>query len=219
MVLPCGIVNGALLAGLPALGQRLGTAGVSTISGGLTIALGLLLGQAPVLGNSLLPEVGFPSPEPVASSGGTDFSPPLGTADDYLPEASSPEASYLLLKLSERTLYLYHQQTLLSTYPVAVGREGWETPTGQFTIFQMQQNPTWEHPFTGELVPPGDDNPLGHRWLGFWNDGTNSIGFHGTPDESSIGRAVSHGCVRLRNQDVIALYEQVALGTPVYVVP
>jgi L,D-transpeptidase ErfK/SrfK len=102
---------------------------------------------------------------------------------------------------------------------VAVGRTGWETPTGRFSIFEMQQNPAWQHPFTGEVVPPGGNNPLGQRWLGFWSDGTNSIGFHGTPQESSIGQAISHGCVRLRNQDVVELYEKVALGTPVYVVP
>ena len=143
----------------------------------------------------------------------------MGTADDYLPEVRALADVYLLLILSERTLYLYDQETLLSTFPVAVGREGWETPVGQFAIFQMQQDPTWEHPFTGKLVPPGDNNPLGRRWLGFWSDGTNSIGFHGTPDESSIGHAISHGCVRLRNQDVIALYDQVDLGTPVHVVP
>jgi L,D-transpeptidase ErfK/SrfK len=147
------------------------------------------------------------------------FTPPLGSAADYLPEVQIPENIYLLLKLSERTLYLYDHQNLVKSYPVAVGRTGWETPTGRFSIFEMQQNPAWQHPFTGEVVPPGGNNPLGQRWLGFWSDGTNSIGFHGTPQESSIGQAISHGCVRLRNQDVVELYEKVALGTPVYVVP
>lgn len=146
------------------------------------------------------------------------FSPPLGIAADYLPTSAIAD-TYLLLRLSERTLYLYSHETVLNKFPVAVGRDGWETPTGRFTVFEMQQNPVWEHPFTGELIPPGDNNPLGHRWIGFWSDGTNAIGFHGTPQESSIGQAVSHGCVRLYNQDVVTLYNQVAIGTPVYVMP
>jgi L,D-transpeptidase ErfK/SrfK len=147
------------------------------------------------------------------------FSPPLGPAAAYLPQGNALETTHLLLKLSERTLYLYAGDTVLNRYPVAIGREGWETPTGQFTIFQMQQDPIWEHPFTGDLVPPGQHNPLGQRWLGFWSDGTNAIGFHGTPDEDSIGQAASHGCVRLYNHDVVDLFAQVALGTRVYVVP
>lgn len=147
------------------------------------------------------------------------FSPHLGSARDHLPQIRTVEDTYLLLNLSERTLYLYHRDTELKSYPVAVGREGWETPTGRFAIFQMQQNPVWEHPFTGEHIPPGANNPLGQRWLGFWSDGTNSIGFHGTPDEESIGHAISHGCVRLYNQDIIELYEHVDVGTLVHVVP
>ena len=158
----------------------------------------------------------FPSNSPSFSHA---FVPPLGTASDYLPRPQIIAATYLLLSLSERTLYLYRQDTLLTTYSVAIGRQGWETPTGRFEIFQMQEDPTWEHPFTGELVPPGEANPLGRRWLAFWSDGTNAIGFHGTPDDASIGRAISHGCVRLHNHDVIELYDRVAVGTPVYVIP
>ncbi|WP_448572469.1 L,D-transpeptidase, partial [Trichothermofontia sp.] len=67
------------------------------------------------------------------------------------------------------------------------------------------------------VIPPGPDNPLGPRWIGFWTDGKNFIGFHGTPNESLIGQAVSHGCVRMRNQDIQALYAQVEMGTPVVV--
>jgi lipoprotein-anchoring transpeptidase ErfK/SrfK len=57
------------------------------------------------------------------------------------------------------------------------------------------------------------------RWIGFWTDGTDHIGFHGTPTLSSIGKAASHGCVRMRNEDVVALFEQVQMGTPVVVEP
>ncbi|MEL6853973.1 MAG: L,D-transpeptidase [Cyanobacteria bacterium J06607_13] len=135
---------------------------------------------------------------------------------------SSSRVSHQLsleLRLSERRLLVFRGEMLVANYEVAVGREGWNTPTGTFSVFQKQVEPAWEHPFTGEVVPPGPDNPLGTRWIGFWSDGQNSIGFHGTPDESVIGSAVSHGCVRMRNEDVLALYEQVALDTPVRVVP
>ncbi|MDB9528879.1 L,D-transpeptidase [Oscillatoria sp. CS-180] len=136
----------------------------------------------------------------------------------YLPEPSQ-QISRLVLRLSERRLYAYQGDREIATYPVAVGRDDWETPVGEFTVFQLQQHPAWEHPMTGEIVPPGPDNPLGSRWIGFWTDGTNAIGFHGTPHEHLIGEAVSHGCVRLRNADVIELYERVGLGTQVVVLP
>lgn len=136
----------------------------------------------------------------------------------FLPVLSS-QVSRLVLRLSERRLYAYRGDREVATYPVAVGRTDWETPTGEFRVFQRQQNPAWEHPFTGAIISPGPDNPLGARWLGFWTDGTNAIGFHGTPNENLIGEAVSHGCVRMRNADVIELYDRVELGTPVIVLP
>ncbi|MEM6520300.1 MAG: L,D-transpeptidase [Cyanobacteria bacterium P01_C01_bin.70] len=138
--------------------------------------------------------------------------------EPFLPVASQ-QISLLVLKLSERRLYGYQGDRLVATYPVAVGRDEWETPTGEFTVFQRQQHPAWEHPFTGEIVPPGSDNPLGARWIGFWTDGVNAIGFHGTPDGHLIGQAVSHGCVRLHDADVIELYGRVRLGTRVIVQP
>ena len=83
----------------------------------------------------------------------------------------------------------------------------------------MLRNPAWQHPFTGEVMPPGADNPLGSRWIGFWTDGTNFIGFHGTPNVESVGTPASHGCIRMYDQDVVKLFERVKIGTPVQVVP
>lgn len=125
----------------------------------------------------------------------------------------------LVIKLSERRVYLYQNETLLNSYPIAVGKDGWETPVGNHQIMQKIIQPAWQHPFTGEVIPPGPDNPLGERWIGFWTDGKNYIGFHGTPDEHTVGTAASHGCIRMLNQDVLKLFEQVAIGTPVSVVP
>lgn len=126
---------------------------------------------------------------------------------------------HLVIKLSDRRVYLYHNRELEVSYPIAVGKAGWETPTGNYKVMDMEPSPVWEHPWTGEVILEGPKNPLGARWIGFWTDGVNSIGFHGTPAEELVGQAVSHGCVRMRNKDVIALYEQVKVGTPVTVKP
>jgi L,D-transpeptidase ErfK/SrfK len=81
----------------------------------------------------------------------------------------------------------------------------------------MQKYPYWEHPFTGEIVPPGTDSSLDERWIGFSTKGRSYIGFHDTSTRNSIGWAVSHGCVRMFNEDVRQLYEMVELRTPVVV--
>ena len=125
----------------------------------------------------------------------------------------------LVIELSKRRVYVYQKNQILTSYPIAIGKVGWETPTGNFQIMQKLSHPTWKHPLTGEIVPPGPNNPLGDRWISFWTDGTNYIGFHGTPDEELIGQAVSHGCIRMRNQDVRVLFDQVFVGTPVVVKP
>lgn len=127
--------------------------------------------------------------------------------------------THLVVDLSDRKVSIYRSQKLQASYPVAIGQAGWETPTGKFQITQMQTDPAWQHPITDQLIPSGPDSPLGARWIGFWSDGHNQIGFHGTNQEDLIGQAVSHGCVRMRNQDIVALYQQVAEGTPVIVQP
>jgi L,D-transpeptidase ErfK/SrfK len=141
------------------------------------------------------------------------YLPPI---QPVLPEVSETR---LVLRLSERMVYVYQGNSLKVRYPVAVGREGWETPTGQFKVTSMVKNPGWTNPFTGEVMTPGSDSPLGERWIQFWTDGENAIGFHGTPSRESVGRAASHGCVRMYNEDVRELYALVLVGTPVTVEP
>lgn len=67
-------------------------------------------------------------------------------------------------------------------------------------------------------MSPGKNNPMGSRWIGFFKDKRGEIGFHGTQNIGSLGKAVSHGCLRMREQDVQALYKQVDVGTEVQVV-
>ncbi|MDJ0704318.1 MAG: L,D-transpeptidase [Leptolyngbyaceae cyanobacterium MO_188.B28] len=125
----------------------------------------------------------------------------------------------LVVSLQSRQLKVYQKDEVILSFSVAVGQDEWQTPLGQFRITQMEKEPVWRHPITGEVIESGPDNPLGVRWIGFWSDGKNQIGFHGTNQEDSIGQAVSHGCIRLRNQDILDLYDQVGIGVPVMVTP
>lgn len=129
---------------------------------------------------------------------------------------ASPQKK-VVVDLSDRRAYVYRQNTVIASYPIGVGKTGWETPTGTFEVMHMQKYPAWQHPITGKIFAAGPSSPLGERWIGFWSDGHNEIGFHGTPDSSLVGSPVSHGCLRMRNADVRLLYEQVKLGLPVQV--
>jgi lipoprotein-anchoring transpeptidase ErfK/SrfK len=130
---------------------------------------------------------------------------------------NSPAGTEVVVNLSDRRTYVYKGGEVIASYPIAIGKEGWETPTGTFRVTNMQPYPIWQHPITGKVFPSGPDSPLGARWIGFWSDGRNEIGFHGTPDIHLLGSAISHGCLRMRNEDVRLLYEQVEVGTLVSV--
>lgn len=126
----------------------------------------------------------------------------------------------LEISLSRRRVGVFKGKSLIKSYPIAVGRPGWETPLGTYQVRQMLRNPTWIHPLKkGISIPGGDpENPLGRFWIGFWTDGKNWIGFHGTPNPRSVGTAASHGCIRMYNKDVEELFQKVSLGTEVKVV-
>ncbi len=132
-------------------------------------------------------------------------------------EATKILANRLIIRLTEKRVYAYHDDRIIASYPVAIGKKGWETPKGNFQVTQMVRNPVWQSPWTGKIVPPGEHNPLGERWIGFVNKGKNVIGFHGTKNENSLGKAASHGCIRMRNEDIKKLFDIVAIGTQVTV--
>ena len=132
---------------------------------------------------------------------------------------------HLVLKLGERRLYVMEAQGPVESFPVAVGSPEYRTPIGRFQVDHMRMNPSfttfdWKDPskVTG-VLPPGPDNPLGLRWIGFTSFHGWDIGFHGTPHPELLGQAVTHGCVRLHNRDVVALYDRVRVGTTVIVQP
>jgi lipoprotein-anchoring transpeptidase ErfK/SrfK len=134
-----------------------------------------------------------------------------------MPGTNITKNTEVVVDLGDRRTYVRKNNTVIASYPIAIGKEGWETPTGSFQVIQMQKNPSWRHPITGQVFPSGKDSPLGERWISFWSDGKNQIGFHGTPDHEVIGTAISHGCLRMRNADVVLLYKQIAMGTTVVV--
>lgn len=125
----------------------------------------------------------------------------------------------IVIRLQSRRLEFYEGKTLVKSYDIAVGQADWETPVGHFAVLDMRRNPLWKHPITGEAVSTGPDNPLGTRWIGFAYDDGYHIGIHGTNQEELVGQAVSHGCVRMRESDIQAVFEEIAIGTPITVSP
>jgi len=138
--------------------------------------------------------------------------------------AASGDGVYLLLKLRERRLYLMEGAGRPArSFPVAVGRKEWETPVGRFEVTEKIVDPPFVRFDYSDpdrvfgTMDPGPENPLGRRWIGFTSAYGWRIGFHGTPREELLGQAVSHGCVRMRNVDVVEVFDRVAVGTPVVV--
>ncbi len=130
--------------------------------------------------------------------------------------------AYIVVNRSEFRLRFYEHLKLARTYEIAVGMEGLETPAGLHHIEWEQTDPPWYVPkkawagkLAGTVVPPGPADPLKARFMSF--DG--GAGIHGIdPSEySSIGHDASHGCIRMRIPDVIALYAKSPVGTPVYI--
>lgn len=124
----------------------------------------------------------------------------------------------VLVKLKEKRVYVYKGDKIIAKYPIAIGKKGWETPTGEWQVLEKIKNPSWTSFKTGKVVSRRVENILGARWIGFWTNQEDVIGFHGTSNLKSIGTAASHGCVRMYNRDVKALYKMVKVGTNVNVV-
>jgi len=125
----------------------------------------------------------------------------------------------LEISRSERYLQVYFLGEPVKRYPVCVGA-GNNTPVGHFHIQNKAVWPPW-HAYWGEYMPGGSRrNPLGARWLGTTARGHATgrvIGIHGTNQPSSIGQRISGGCIRMYNKDAIELYNNIPLGTPVWI--
>jgi L,D-transpeptidase ErfK/SrfK len=123
---------------------------------------------------------------------------------------NAPERRHIVVSLTDRKLVLLEGDRVLRVFDVAVGKPSTPTPEGRFAIINRVSNPTWYSP--SGSVAPGNHNPLGSRWMGLSAKG---YGIHGTNVPSSIGKAASHGCVRMRKQDLEELFEMVTVGTTV----
>ena len=125
----------------------------------------------------------------------------------------------IVIRRGLNRLYLYDGMKLRRTFGVATGQSRYPTPLGKFEIIVKWRNPWWYPPQSdwakdAKPIPPGPGNPLGTRWMGISSP---AVGIHGTPDAASIGYSVSHGCIRMLIPEVEWLFNQVEIGTPVYI--
>lgn len=120
----------------------------------------------------------------------------------------------IVINLPSRMLELYSGDTLVKQYPVAIGKPSTPTPLGEFSILDKEVNPTWIPPVLGTPVASGPDNPLGYRWMRFFE----LYGIHGTNAPWSIGKVVSNGCIRMIEENVEELFPLVKYGTPVKII-
>jgi lipoprotein-anchoring transpeptidase ErfK/SrfK len=138
-------------------------------------------------------------------------------------QLASQYPAYIVVDRGSFQLRFYEHLHLAKTYEIAVGMEGLETPAGLHHVEWKEEDPPWLVPnkawagaLAGKTIPPGPEDPLKARFMSF--DG--GAGIHGiAPSEyGSIGHDASHGCVRMRIPDVIALYSRTPVGTPVYII-
>ena len=117
---------------------------------------------------------------------------------------------FILISIPDRQLALIDNGEVVKVYPVAVGKISTPSPEGDFTVTNRTVNPTYYH--EGKVIPPGKSNPLGTRWMGLSLKG---YGIHGTNAPKSIGKAASHGCIRMAKKDLEELFTLVKVGDAV----
>ncbi len=116
----------------------------------------------------------------------------------------------IVVSLQDRKLALVEDGQVRKIYKVAVGKPSTPSPMGTFTIERRVANPVYQH--DGKTVQPGAGNPVGTRWMGL---NIRGYGIHGTNAPETIGKAASHGCIRMAKADLEELYELVAVGDTV----
>jgi hypothetical protein len=126
-----------------------------------------------------------------------------GATPAAVPPGSAPQRR-IVISIPDKKLALVENGRVLKVYSVAVGTLSSPTPSGQVKIINKLAAPTYYN--RGHVIPPGKSNPLGSRWLGLSKRG---YGIHGTTAPNSIGKAASHGCIRMRKQEVEELFELV----------
>jgi hypothetical protein len=126
----------------------------------------------------------------------------------------------IVIRRGSNRLYYYTGTTFRRRFGVATGQSAYPTPLGRFTIVVKWRYPWWYPPNSSwakgaSPIPPGPGNPLGTRWMGLSVSG---VGIHGTPNSSSIGYSLSHGCIRMLISEAEWLFDRVKIGTTVFIV-
>ncbi len=132
--------------------------------------------------------------------------------------APPSEGMWIAINKSQRILTLYEGSNILKKYPIAIGNPSTLTPDGKFTIVSKVIDPYWggggyTNPVKGGLP----ENPLGHRWMGLSYKSGDDLGIHGNNSPYSIGKNISHGCIRMINSDVEELFEIIPKSSIVWV--
>ncbi len=120
----------------------------------------------------------------------------------YQSDMMRQSAYRITINLNERRLYLIKDGKIFKSYPVAIGKPSSPTPKGSFKIVNVAVNP---------------GGPFGVRWLGL-DAPYGDYGIHGTNSPSSIGKAISNGCIRMHNKDILDLVKYVWVRTLVKIV-
>jgi lipoprotein-anchoring transpeptidase ErfK/SrfK len=144
------------------------------------------------------------SVEPVAAA--AQVQRPAGSK----PVVRAADRRLIVVSIPQRKLLLMEDGAVKKVYSVAVGKASTPSPAGRFTINARVSNPTYSH--RGKVVAPGPKNPVGSRWMGLSVKG---YGIHGTNEPGSIGKAASHGCIRMGKADLEELFAQVEVGDAV----
>jgi L,D-transpeptidase ErfK/SrfK len=138
----------------------------------------------------------------------------------------------LVLNIASKRLFYFpkvaeDQPVQVLTYPIGIGRVGWQTPLGDTEVVAKARDPVWYVPASVRqenrelgypdpaVVQPGPDNPLGHRVLKLEMPG---YLIHGTNQPYGVGMRVSHGCVRLYPENIETLFDLVEIGEPVMII-
>ncbi|MCX5967990.1 MAG: L,D-transpeptidase [Cyanobacteria bacterium] len=196
----------------------------------LTLSCGAFSGLAGGAAQAIEPPPALPA-NPAAllipgPSGATASTAAAGLTPTSLPAPITTTAisssRRILLELGRRTISLYDGDKKLGSWPVAIGDPATPTPTGSFKIRNKVINPQYQSTKSGKNNPiTGPNGPLGDRWMGFHTTARDQFGIHGTPPAwawaVNTRAAVSHGCVRMLNPHVHALFDQVEVGTLVVV--
>ncbi len=150
---------------------------------------------------------------------GLCFSSPCYSADDYI-----------LINKSKKQAYIIRDDKIVEGFAVGIGKKGYETPSGKFKIINKIKNPQWnpspdykwlnnktkeyirKH---GSIPSESPLNPLGKYWLGISSP---NIGIHDIDNNLGIGRASSHGCIRVKTKSLESLFEKIPIGTKVKII-